>query len=216
VAFLSFEFEAEFACWTRLPLSCCALALVASWLGAVPLGWVLLFLFNLLGVVLWFVTTDVSPLAIVVGPFECRPLDTLPRLLVFWDDEGFISFNLDLSLPLGYTCGVHWGSEAEGGLGFEPCWYWNCNSWYQFIVFNFKPWAWTANKFANLHFSSTLFSREKTIWHRKVCSWMFFQQSSSWIELWLDAGTWFLVLRNSDPKFLTLQVKMFLISFHVD
>ena len=60
--------------WQRLPLSCCALALVASWLEAVPLGWVLLFLFNLLGVVLWFVTTDVSPLAIVVGPFECRPL----------------------------------------------------------------------------------------------------------------------------------------------
>ena len=79
-----------------------------------------------------------------------------------------------LSLPLGYTCGVHWGSETEGGIGFEPCWYWNCSSWYQFIVFNFKPWAWTANKFANLHFSSTLFSREKTIWHRKVCSSMFF------------------------------------------
>ena len=110
-----------------------------------------------------------------------------------------------LSLPLGYTCGVHWGSEAEGGIGFEPCWYWN--SWYQFIVFNFKPWAWTANKFANLHFSSTLFSRKKTIWHLKVCSWMsFFQQSSSWIELWFEAGTWFLVLRNSEPKLLTWKI----------
>ena len=104
-----------------------------------------------------------------------------------------------LSLPLGYTLGVHWGSEAEGGIGFEPCWYWN--SWYQFIVFNFKPWAWTANKFANLHFSSTLFSRKKTIWHLKVCSWMsFFQQSSSWIELWLRQALDFLFWGIQSPS----------------
>ena len=109
-----------------------------------------------------------------------------------------------LSLPLGYTCGVHWGSEAEGGIGFEPCWYWN--SWYQFIVFNFKPRAWTANKFANLHFPPLCFHEKKQYGIVKFVLQCFFQQSSSWIELWFEAGTWFLVLRNSEPKFLTWKI----------
>lgn len=212
MAVLSFE-AWEFAWLPRLPLSCCALALVASWLEAVPLGWVLLFLFNLLGVVLWFVTTDVSPLAIVVGPFECRPLDTLPRLLVFWDDEGFISFNLDCH----YLWGILWGFTGvlrlRGVSGSNPADIETATADISSLSLTSSHGRERQINLPIFIFPPLCFHEKKQYGIVKFVLQCFFQPSSSWIELWLRQELDFLFWGIQIPSSWPCKSKCFLFLF---